>query len=321
MGLVVDIHAHAVVPDAQLLVRRERAALGGTGASVDPDLPASAWQHGLVDLDTRLTAMDDAGIDVQAVSAVSWQFHYWAGRSLAAELVDTINARLAALARQAPDRLVGVATVALQHPDLAAEQLRRAVDDYDFRGVQIATSPGGGRTLSHHALDPFWSMAELLGIPVLVHQRECGGQTRSPVDLVDPALELVRVLSDLVSGGVMDRFPALAVCATPAGGSFPHPVDLAGRAIDRPHDEHVACHDLATGLHLYLDTLVGDEASLDHLVDCLGADHVLMGTGYPFASAVGQTLTSLDSLPREQRDRMSGGNALGLLRLRAPDRS
>jgi aminocarboxymuconate-semialdehyde decarboxylase len=173
-----------------------------------------------------------------------------------------------------------VATVALQHPELAAEQLRHAVDDNDFRGVQITTS-AGGRTLSHRALDPFWSMAELLGIPVLVHPRVCGGQTRSPVDLVDPALELVRVLSDLVSGGVMDRFPALAVCATPAGGSFPHPADLVGRSIKRPDDEHLVCHNLATDRHLYVDTLVGDDASLGRLVDCLGADHMLMGTGTP----------------------------------------
>jgi aminocarboxymuconate-semialdehyde decarboxylase len=280
MGPVVDVHAHTLVPDAESLARPECAG---------------EWPRGLVDLDTRLAAMNLAGIDVQAVSAAPRQFHYWAGPSLAAELVTRINAGVASLARQAPDRLVGVGTVALQHPDLAAEQLRHAVDDYDFRGVQIGTA-AAWRALSDRALDPFWSMAELLGVPVLIH----------PVGS-EAAGGLGRVLRDLLSGGVFQRFPDLAVCVTPDGERFPHlaiPTERAG------------CRDLVPGGHVYVDSLVGDDASLVHLVNHAGTGNVLLGTGYPFGVAITESLARVAVLPPDEREATVGRNAVRLFRLR-----
>jgi hypothetical protein len=53
---VVDVHAHALVPEVRPLV----------------------------DLDTRLAAMDAAGVDVQAVSVGPAQHRARAGRGLAA---------------------------------------------------------------------------------------------------------------------------------------------------------------------------------------------------------------------------------------------
>lgn len=192
---IVDVHAHAVIPRAQ-------PPTGSEPGAVESRRFAGHLLHGLIDLDTRLAEMDAAGVDVQAVSVVPEQYHYGADRRLAVELVGVVNDGLAGLVRRAPDRLVGICTVALQHPDLAAEQLRRAVDDYDFRGVQIAPS-AGGRELSHPAFDPLWSIAAALDVAVFVRPPGCG-----PADtpLVD---------------GVLDRFPTLVVCAAPGRGEHP----------------------------------------------------------------------------------------------------
>jgi aminocarboxymuconate-semialdehyde decarboxylase len=129
-------------------------------------------------------------------------------------------------------------------------------------------------------------MAELLGIPVLVHPRGCGA-----VDRPDPAREFVQALSDLAAGGVLDRFPALTVCVTPAGGTVPSSAQRRWP--------------IAGGCRLYIDTLVGDDASLAHLVSRIGADRVLLGSGYPY----GATPT------REQRAELDGGAAMSLFRL------
>jgi aminocarboxymuconate-semialdehyde decarboxylase len=188
---IVDVHAHALVPRTPLPT--EAAASRRIAGHV---------LHRLVDLDTRLAAMDAAGVDVQAVSVVPGQYHRGADRRLAAELVGVMNDGLAGLVRRAPDRLVGICTVAVAHPDLAAEQLRRAVDDYDFRGVQIATS-AGGRDLSDPAFDPLWAIAESLAVPVFVRAAGCRPADTSSVD------------------GVLDRFPTLVVCAAPGRGEHP----------------------------------------------------------------------------------------------------
>lgn len=158
MTTVVDVHAHALVLPPALLV--------------DAELLAGRRFGALVDLDTRLAAMDAAGVDVQAVSAAPPSHDEQRSRPRAAELVQASNDGLAGLVRRAPDRLVAIGAVSLRHPDLAAEQLRRAVDDYDFRGVQVC--PCGDGVLTDRALDPFWSMARALGIPVFVHPPRCG---------------------------------------------------------------------------------------------------------------------------------------------------
>lgn len=158
MATVVDAHAHALVLPPALLT--------------DAELLAGRRLGALVDLDTRLAAMDAAGVDVQAVSAAPGPNDEQRSRPHVAALVQASNDGLAGLVRRAPDRLVGIGAVSLQHPDLAPEQLRRAVDDYDFRGVQVCAR--GRCDLTDRALDPFWSMARALGTPVFVHPPPCG---------------------------------------------------------------------------------------------------------------------------------------------------
>lgn len=171
MTTVVDVHAHALVLPPALLT--------------DAELLTGRRLGALVDLDTRLAAMDAAGVDVQAVSAAPGSHDQQRRHPRAAELVQASNDGLAGLVRRAPDRLVGIGAVDLRHPGLAAEQLRRAVDDYDFRGVQVCACGAGDPT--DRTLDPFWSMARALGIPVFVHPPRCGDPGRPVAVAVDPA--------------------------------------------------------------------------------------------------------------------------------------
>jgi aminocarboxymuconate-semialdehyde decarboxylase len=67
---------------------------------------------------------------------------------------------------------------------------------------------------------------------------------------------------------------------------------------------------------LYYDTVLHDPAALAFLVDQVGADHVLMGTDYPFPMgdpAPVDTVTSIPDLTTEQRELILGGNVARLL--------
>jgi aminocarboxymuconate-semialdehyde decarboxylase len=105
-----------------------RSAAGQTQQTRDINaaLMADQWGRELVDIDTRLAAMDAMGVDVQVLSISPYQYHYGAPAAVAADLVELANERLAAIASGQPDRFRAMATVALQHPELAAEQLVRA---------------------------------------------------------------------------------------------------------------------------------------------------------------------------------------------------
>ena len=61
-----------------------------------------------------------------------------------------------------------MASVALQHPDLAAEQLEDGVKRLGLRGASIGGHVNG-EDLSLPKYDPFWAKAAELGVPVFMH--------------------------------------------------------------------------------------------------------------------------------------------------------
>ena len=105
----VDVHAHCAVPAAMALMGRK--------------LETEALL--MTDTQERLRAMDAQGIDVEALSINP--YWYAADRDVATELIRIQNETLAEICAAQPDRFVAFASVALQHPDLAAEQLEQGV--------------------------------------------------------------------------------------------------------------------------------------------------------------------------------------------------
>src|SRR5207247_9645479 len=85
-----------------------------------------------------IRAMDEQGIDVETLSINA--YWYKADRDVARQLIRIQNEKLAEACAANPARFVAFASVALQHPDLAAEQLEEGVRKYALRGAAI-----GGR--------------------------------------------------------------------------------------------------------------------------------------------------------------------------------
>ena len=121
----VDVHAHCIVPAAAAVINHPLEAPG-------------LLMH---DTSTRIAAMDAQGIDVEALSINP--YWYRAPRDAAAELIKIQNETLTQFCAASPDRFVAFATAALQHPDLAAEQVEYAVKQLGFRGVGVAGSVAG----------------------------------------------------------------------------------------------------------------------------------------------------------------------------------
>src|SRR5207248_2611077 len=126
----VDIHAHCAVPEALELIG---AKLGSPALPFALDTSA--------DVSTRIKAMDEQGIDVEALSINAiW---YRVDRDVAKQIIEIQNRKLAETCSKHPDRFVAFATVALQFPDLAAEQLQKAAKEYGLRGVAIGGNVAG----------------------------------------------------------------------------------------------------------------------------------------------------------------------------------
>src|SRR5436190_3022136 len=204
---VIDIHAHTFVPEVWELVK-------------DTPLAATAKNNltGAIALGpgnaTRLEYMDKEGIDYQAINVNAWG--YSAERALARDLIQLQNEKIAAAVAARPDRFVGMATLALQHPDLAADQLDYAVNKLGLRGAAIGGSVEGVE-LSDRKFDPFWAKAEQLGVLLFMHPQNAAGTTLNPRlsgrgglgNTIGNPLETTVVLSHLIFEGTLDRYPGL----------------------------------------------------------------------------------------------------------------
>src|SRR2546428_10155361 len=99
-------------------------------------------------------------------------------------MIQIQNESLAEICAAQPDRFVAFATVALQHPDLAVEQLREGIARYGLRGVGVGGSVNGD-DLADPKFHPFWPAAERLRVLGFAHPQATGVAVAIPNALKD----------------------------------------------------------------------------------------------------------------------------------------
>jgi aminocarboxymuconate-semialdehyde decarboxylase len=331
---VVDIHAHLLVSAVEALVadhptrfeaqRAQAVATGDASNRHNRQLFATQYLPKLTDSATRIAAMDAMGVDIQAVSVSPTQYYYWAERDLAQSIARTANECLAELCAAHPDRFVGLATVTLQHPDLAAEQLTDAVRRLGLRGCQISTQIDGIE-LADRRHDVFWTRAEALGAVVFVHPLGCTlGERVTPYylsNIVGNPIETTLALSHLIFGGTLDRHPGLKLCAAHGGGYLPSYIGRSdhGYAV-RPESRTTPQPPSSYLKRIWFDSLVYTPEALEHLVRTVGATQVVIGTDYPFDMGMTDPLQQIAQaqLSEADRERIRGANALAMLATTPP---
>ena len=155
----VDAHCHVRVPEVADLLKGttlEKAAAAEPGG---PEVSLLG--------PNRLAVMDEEGIDVQAVS-INPFWYSLADRDLADKFIDLQNQKLAAMCATNADRFVAFASLSLQFPELASQQLEQGIKKYGLRGASIGGSVNG-EELSNAKYDPFWAKAEELQALVFMH--------------------------------------------------------------------------------------------------------------------------------------------------------
>ncbi len=238
----------------------------------------------------RIEAMDASGIDCQVLSPVPVTLTTWADPTVADEFARTHNDAFAAAVSSVPgDRFRWMGTVALQDPTRAVTELVRGVSDLGMVGVEIGTEVGGVE-LDDSRFAEFFSEVEALDVPVFIHPTQGATAIRRegiPYEFgLGMLTDTATAVTALVFGGVLERHPRLRVGLSHGCGTFPaaYPRLVRGASL-QPGAETVEQLSMRTsGLvkRLWTDTLVFDPHHLPLLIERFGADHLMLGSDFPF---------------------------------------
>lgn len=314
----IDIHAHVNIIGVLDLFKEYRSQLINPTAGTEPEWSMDAPAE-------RLRHMDEQGIDIQVVGINP--FWYRADPDLARRLCGLQNEKIASLCAAHPDRFLGLASVALQHPDIAVQQLVDATKKFGMKGALVGGSVNG-EELASPRFHPFWAKAEELGSLIFIHPQgfpDAGKRLQGNgalFNVIGNPLETTVALSHLIFEGTLDRFPGLKICGAHGGGYLPSYIARSDRCATR---EPAPCRNITPIKkapseyikQLYFDTMVFTSEGLRHLVAEAGVSQVMLGTDFPagWGSDFVDHVLNTTSLSDADKRAILGENAARLLGL------
>jgi aminocarboxymuconate-semialdehyde decarboxylase len=328
--LKLDTHAHWFPPEWVELLEREgpnngvdisrneqgRLIASMPGVRLRPNLTPP-----YMDIAVRLKMMDEARVDMHALSLTSPMVH-WAPPEFGLKLAQAFNNACAEAHKKYPARFIGMATLPMQAPALAVEEVQRAAALPGIRGVYLPTHIGG-KNLEEKEFWPVYEQCEKRGLPIFLHPVAPVGKERMTKyhlgNFLGNPYESGIAAASLVFGGVMDAFPKLDVMLPHAGGTFPW---LIGR-MDHGTTVRVECKHMTKPPSTYLrrfhyDTITHSDKILMNLIELVGVDRVVMGSDCPADMSYTRpvdVVERLKDLSSNERDAIVGGNAAKLLRM------
>jgi aminocarboxymuconate-semialdehyde decarboxylase len=299
--MVVDVHAHVVVPGLGAEVSWEdgRQLVRFAGKEI------RAAVREFVDLEVILEEQDRAGVD--KVVLCPWV-------TLLGREPERQNEALASLVGE---RVAVLGTADPGRPETLVELMA----DRRLSGIEIAASFEGDY-LGHERFRDFWAAAEETRALVFVHPTTRGFDL--PVfddyylwNAVGNPVETTITAAHMVMAGVLEAHPRLRVVLAHAGGAVlalrgrlrhAHSVQPQARArLQEPPEDSLR--------RFHYDTVAHDEELLGAVVAFAGADRVLLGSDYPFDMGLERPAEPVRALglPLEDEEAILGGNALRLL--------
>ena len=312
----IDVHAHCHF--------REAIALMGDEAPRVMPQTKGAQEHFIV-IAERLKGMDAQAIDLEVLSINP--FWYRKDRDTAAAIVKVQNEKLAELSASRPDRFAAFASLALQYPDLAVEQLETAVKKLGLRGAAIGGSVAG-EEFADPKFHPVWAKAEELGAVLFIHPQstpELAKRFRGNgwlSNTIGNPLDTTIALQHLIFEGTLDRFPGLKIIAAHGGGYLPSYAPRSDHACfvsPQNCNADIKLKKKPTEYlnQLYFDSLVFTPEALRHIVAQVGASQIVIGSDHPipWAEHPVDHIFATTTLSNDEKAAILGGNAARLLGL------
>jgi aminocarboxymuconate-semialdehyde decarboxylase len=328
MPRTIDTHTHVLADDTIRILQKEIPRLGLQLAPYDADnavlevagVKYRPFPRGGHDIERRLADMDATEVDMHVLSVSPQTWLYGQEASIGAAAAAIQNDEIARLVKEKPDRFIGIATLPMQAPEKAAEELRRAMKTLGLRGTMIGSNVGG-KNLDDPSFEPLWAAAAELDAFFMIHPGNVAGADRLRSyylgNLIGNPLDTTIAAACLIFGGVLERYPSFRPVMVHGGGFIPY---QGGRWVHgwhvRPEPKVHVKHSPEKYLERFrYDTICHSKASLEFLISSAGADRVFLGSDYPYDMGMMDCVRHVRSLDiaAAARDQILGGHAAALL--------
>jgi aminocarboxymuconate-semialdehyde decarboxylase len=328
----IDTHGHIIVP--QILRSEAHSESWRPQITHRPDggqmISNNRFVNGpvlreFVNLPRIIEHMDAVKVDVMAISPPPFLFFWYLDGPTGLEACRLQNDGITEVVAEYPERFVGMGVVPLQDAELAVKELERMVRELKMPAVEVP-SQIEGNYLGHQRFWPFWEAAQDLDVLVFVHPDEpynIGIDRLGQYylhNLLGNPIDTSRCIADVVFSGLLEAYPKLKILFAHGGGAVPY---IRGRYehgwhvrtepkvnIQRPPNEYIKL--------LYFDTITHWDRALEFLVDTVGADHVVVGSDYPFDMGPAEPVRFVEgihSISADDKKKILSENAIRLLKL------
>ena len=325
---VIDMHTHFIPEE---FVRRA-ARVPAWGAHIE-NRDDSRWvvhdqgyAYPLFDTflgrEQKIADMDQRGIDVSVMSLSPTLFYYWMDAGEGQAFARMSNEALAETVAASSDRLVGIASLPMQEPEAAAEELRYSIDELGLLGAQVGSSVER-RPLDGDEFTPFWESVNELNAVIVLHPYYVGPlpglEDYYLTNIFGNPMDTALAASRIIMSGLFERHQNLRIVLVHGGGFLPYQIGRLdhGWAV-RPEPKQTVPRVPSDYLeHFWFDTITHNDHALEWLVEFVGEDRVMLGTDLPYDMGDVDPLGRIHRSLREERtrDRVAGANALKLFGL------
>jgi aminocarboxymuconate-semialdehyde decarboxylase len=239
-------------------------------------------------LDARIDEMGRNGVDTQVLSPMPELMLTWAPPTDAARYAVNMNSWLADAVRDHPGHFEGFGVVPIQELESATRMLAD-VRRMGLRGVLLPTNVDGV-SLADVRFGDFYREAAALELCLFVHafhpiygKHIDRGRANAAVTF---PIEIGFYVSAMIANNML--VDGLKLLVSHGGGSAPHVIDRLAWVWS--HDEEVR-QAISTSPYeqlkqIHYDSLTFSSESLERLGEMVGFDRIMIGSDYPFLSAM-----------------------------------
>ncbi len=305
----IDTHSH-VIPETIIDAMRAqpdlyKTKIGGTRGEytftrgkVTFDLIMEFY-----DADAKVESMERKGLDISYISPGPQIFFYGLRPDDALTAAGLVNDGLFKMVQARPERLRGMATLPMQHPDAAIAELERVVREYGCKAVEMGTAIGE-EELADAKFRPVLRRLQELKMVVFAHPNTQGAGGRLDcwylTNLIGNPLDTTIMVGKLMFSGALDELRGLKMLLAHGGGFLPYQIgrfehghkvrtDTAAVTQSKPYDMFA---------NFYFDALTHSPKATRHLLEMVGSERVVLGTDSPFDMGEEQPLQHMDQVPR-----------------------